>query len=36
LDAIFGYLSKLRDLGIGGLKDNINKLKEIEFFEFLN
>jgi hypothetical protein len=27
---------KLRDLGIGGLKDNIIKLKEIEFLQFLN
>jgi hypothetical protein len=26
----------LRDLGIEGLKDKINKLKEIEFLQFLN
>jgi len=28
--------AKLRDLGIEGLKDKINKLKEIEFLQFLN
>jgi hypothetical protein len=28
--------AKLRDLGIGGLKDKINKLKEIEYLQFLN
>jgi hypothetical protein len=27
---------KLRDLGIEGLKDKINKLKEIEYLQFLN
>ena len=27
---------KLRDLGIEGLKDNINILKEIGFLQFLN
>jgi hypothetical protein len=26
----------LRDCGIEGLKDEINKLKEIEFLQFLN
>jgi hypothetical protein len=26
----------LRDWGIGGLKDKGNKLKEIEFLQFLN
>jgi hypothetical protein len=26
----------LRNLGIEGLKDKINKLKEIEFLQFLN
>jgi hypothetical protein len=26
----------LRNLGIEGLKDKINKLKEIEFIQFLN
>jgi hypothetical protein len=26
----------LRDLGIEGLKDKFNKLKEIEFLQFLN
>jgi hypothetical protein len=28
--------AKLRNLGIEGLKDKINKLKEIEFIQFLN
>ena len=28
--------TKLRDLGIEELKDKINKLKEIEFLQFLN
>jgi hypothetical protein len=28
--------AKLRNLGIEGLKDKINKLKEIEFLQFLN
>jgi hypothetical protein len=28
--------AKLRDLGIGGLMDKINKLNEIEFLQFLN
>jgi hypothetical protein len=28
--------AKLRDLGIEGLNDKINKLKEIEFLQFLN
>jgi hypothetical protein len=28
--------AKLRDLGIEGLKDKINKLKEMEFLQFQN
>jgi hypothetical protein len=28
--------AELRDLGIEGLKDKTNKLKELEFLQFLN
>jgi len=39
LDTIYIYLRQiegLRDLGIEGLTDKINKLKAIEFLQFLN
>jgi len=39
LDIIYVTLRQiegLRDLGIGGLTDKINKLEEIEFLQFLN
>jgi hypothetical protein len=39
LDTIYVYLCQiegLRNWGIEGLKDKINKLNEIEFLQFLN
>jgi hypothetical protein len=34
--SICGKIEGFRNLGIEGLKDKINKLKEIEFLQFLN
>jgi hypothetical protein len=39
MDTIYVYLCQIegfRNWGIEGLKDNSNKLKEIEFLQFLN
>ncbi len=34
--SICAICAKLRDWGIEGLKDKINKLKQIEYLQFLN